>query len=75
MDKAIEHSAAAAQSEWRDSVDSDFDALADQLQRCRTAREHWHGLADRLQSFAVPKVMTVIAVAAVLLLGLHLLLR
>lgn len=73
MDKAIEHSA-AAQNEWRDSVDSDFDALADQLQRCRTAHEHWHGIADRLQSFAVPRVMTVLALGLALLLALRLLL-
>lgn len=72
MDKTLEPSASFPSAEWRDSVDSDFDALADQLQRCQSAHEHWSGLGERLQSFAVPRVLTMAVLGAAMLLLLRL---
>lgn len=74
MDKTLGHSAAFPPGEWRDSVDSDFDALADQLQRCQSAQEHWSGLGERLQSYAVPRVLTLVVIGAAALLLLRILL-
>lgn len=73
MDKAYWHSSAAGQGVWRDSVDSDFDALADQLQRCQSAHESWAGRAERLRSFAAPRVATMCVLGLIMLFALHLL--
>ena len=74
MDRTLGNSMVPPAGEWRDSVDSDFDALADQLQRCQSAHENWSGLGERLQSFAVSRVLTMAVLgAAALLLRLALL--